>query len=309
MQVSFRQGVLMIIVAAVLWGTSGVCGQYLFEQYPTDASWMITVRQLAAGALFLGWLVFKKKHILAIWGVGGRDIKRGDDARGNARNRFDLLFFTYGGLLGAQYGFYYTISLANAPTATILQYTAPIFLVLWSAYKHRTWPDGREMTAVFLAMLGVFLISTHGRLDTVVISREALFWGLLSAVALAIYTIVPVQLLQKYSTTLVMGWGQLLSGLFLSIFFNPLVWGTGRSLEAAACIAYIVIIGTIIPFSLFLLGVKVVGPTKSSIISCAEPLSSIVFMVLLLGHHLAPLDMIGMLCIIVTVLLLARGKK
>ena len=110
--------VLMIIVAAVLWGTSGVCGQYLFEQYPTDASWMITVRQLAAGALFLGWLVFKKKNILAIWGVGGRDIKRGDDARGNARNRFDLLFFTYGGLLGAQYGFYYTISLANAPTAT-----------------------------------------------------------------------------------------------------------------------------------------------------------------------------------------------
>ena len=142
-----------------------------------------------------------------------------------------------------------------------------------------------------------------------VISREALFWGLLSAVALAVYTIVPVNLLQKYSTTLVMGWGQLLSGLFLSIFFNPLVWGTGRSLVAAACIAYIIVIGTIIPFSLFLLGVKVVGPTKSSIISCAEPLSSIVFMVLLLGHHLAPMDVAGMLCIIITVLLLAREKK
>jgi drug/metabolite transporter (DMT)-like permease len=47
-------------------------------------------------------------------------------------------------------------------------------------------------------MIGVFLVSTHGRVDQLVISPGALFWGLLSAVGLAIYTVAPVRLLKTF---------------------------------------------------------------------------------------------------------------
>jgi len=53
----------------------------------------------------------------------------------------------------------------------------------------------------------------------------------------------------------------------------------------------------------------VVGPTKASLISCVEPLSSILLVVLVLGTPLTVLDIVGMSCIIATVLLLSIQKK
>jgi drug/metabolite transporter (DMT)-like permease len=295
MQVTFIQGVLLIVSAAILWALSGVSGQYLFQNFHTDASWLITVRQLTAGAVFLGFLLIRQKNIFQIF-------KKRQDW-------LELLLFTFFGLLPAQYGFYVCISLSNAAMAPILQYTAPTMIVLWLAFRKHKPPEGREILGIFLTLIGVFLVSTHGRVDQLVISPGALFWGLLSAVGLAIYTVAPVRLLKTFSTTIVMGWGQLLSGLFLSFFFNPFNSGSPWNVPAVAAMVYIVIGGTVIPFSLYLLGLTAVGPTKASLISCMEPMASIVLVVLVLGTPLTLLDVIGMVCIIATVLLLSVQKK
>jgi drug/metabolite transporter (DMT)-like permease len=53
---------------------------------------------------------------------------------------------------------------------------------------------------------------------------------------------------------------------------------------------YIVIGGTVIPFSMYLMGLTAVGPTKASLISCMEPMASIVLVVLVLG---TPLTLLG----------------
>ena len=131
------------------------------------------------------------------------------------RDTKDQLAFSFLGLLGAQFGFYYTISLCNAATATVLQYTSPVFVMLWMSFKSRRLPEGREFLGIIFALVGVFLISTHGDINNVVLSPEALVIGLISAVSLAFYTVQPMRLLQKFSTTLVVGWGQLLSGTLL----------------------------------------------------------------------------------------------
>ena len=295
MQVTFLQGVGLIIGAAIMWSLSGVCGQFLFQHYQTDASWLITVRQLCAGTVFLGYLLAQHKNIFKVFQ--------------ERRDWVELLFFTFLGLLPAQYGFYVCISLSNAAMAPILQYTAPAMIVLWFAFRQRRFPEGREILGVFLAMLGVFLVSTHGRLDQLVVSPLALFWGLFSGVGLAIYTVAPVRILKKFSTTEIMGWGQILSGLFLACFFNPFHSGSVWDASSIAAMMYIVIGGTVIPFSMFLIAVTVVGPTKASLISCVEPLSSIVLTVLVLGTPLKFLDLVGMSCIIITVLLLSIQKK
>jgi drug/metabolite transporter (DMT)-like permease len=295
LQVSFLQGVGLIIGAAIMWSLSGVCGQFLFQHYQTDASWLITVRQLCAGTVFLGYLLARHKNIFKVFE--------------ERRDWVELLFFTFLGLLPAQYGFYVCISLSNAAMAPILQYTAPAMIVLWFAFRQRRFPEGREILGVFLAMLGVFLVSTHGKLDQLVVSPLALFWGLFSGVGLAIYTVAPVRILKKFSTTEIMGWGQILSGLFLACFFNPFHSGSLWDPSSIAAMMYIVIGGTVIPFSMFLIAVTVVGPTKASLISCVEPLSSIVLTVLVLGTPLKFLDLVGMSCIIITVLLLSIQKK
>ncbi len=295
MQLTYMQAVVVVIVAAVAWGYSSVCGQFLFENYQTDPSWMITIRQLLAGSAFLIYLILRKKDIFSIW----RDK---EDAK-------DLLIFAFLGLLGAQYGFYYTIALSNAATATILQYMAPVFVVVWIAFKVRKMPTVIELISLALAVAGVFLLATHGNINEIVIMPEALFWGLLSGVALAVYSVAPVNLLKKYDTTLIMGWGQILSGLFLASLFNPFDAGNNWDAMSVGALAYIILGGTVLSFSLFLTGLKVIGPTNATLLASVEPLSSIVFMVIFLGTTLHILDYVGMTCIMLTVLILTLHKK
>lgn len=295
MQISFRLGVVLIIAAASAWGLGGVFGQYLFEQYHVDAPWLIMIRQIFAGIIFLGYLLLRGENIFRIL-QDKRDLK-------------DLLAFTFLGLMGAQFGFYYTISLCNAATATVLQYIAPIFVIVWMAWKNRTFPELREIVGIFFALVGVFLIATHGSLDSVVLSPAALTIGIISAISLAFYTVMPFRLLQKYSTTLVIGWGQILSGGLLLFFVNPFNTTVAWDAASIASMVYLVLGATVFGYSVFLVGLKVVGATKASLISCAEPLASIIAMVWWLKTPLTFEDLLGMAFIIITVAMLSLPKK
>ena len=216
------KGILLIVGAAACWGMGGVSGQYLYQYHQADAVWLVMVRQIIGGLLFLSFAaVVQKQNIVQA-------------LRSNPR---DLLEFSFLGILGAQLGFYYTIALCNAATATVLQYMAPIYVMLWMSYKNRRLPEGRELLGIVGAVAGVFLIATHGSLDSLALSPAALSIGLASAVSYAYYSIKPVAMLQKYYATVIIGWGQLLSGLFLLLWRNPFApvgsWDTAAVLVMA----------------------------------------------------------------------------
>lgn len=109
----------------------------------------------------------------------------------------NIIEFSFLGILGAQLGFYYTIGLCNAATATVLQYMAPLYVMLWMSYKSRKIPDVRELIGIVGALVGVFLIATHGSLDSLAISPMALTIGVLSALSYAYYSIKPGQMLKN----------------------------------------------------------------------------------------------------------------
>ena len=47
------KGIVLIVLAAAFWGLGGVAGQYLFQYHQVDAVWLVMVRQIVAGFLFL----------------------------------------------------------------------------------------------------------------------------------------------------------------------------------------------------------------------------------------------------------------
>ena len=73
--------------------------------------------------------------------------------------------------------------------------------------------------------------------------------------------------------------------------------------------AYMIIDATLLSANAYLIGIKYVGEAKASLISCAEPLVSIVCVVAIFGVKFSIIDFIGMACIIFTVMLLASNKK
>ena len=295
MRTTKYKGTILAILAAIFWGVSGTCGQYLFEQKDISVEWLIPVRLLVSGLLVLAFTFFiQKKAIFGIW-------KNGKDAG-------ELLVFSIIGMLAVQYTYFAAIKHSNAATATVLQYSGPIIIAIYLAIKKRKLPTGKETLAIVLAVTGTLLLVTHGNINTLAISPLALFLGLSSAVALAIYTLQPSRLLAKYEPSIIIGWGMFCAGLAFCFFRSP--WDISGSWDNYTLINLIAIIvlGTLIAFTFYLYAVRIIGGQKASLLASAEPLAATILAVYWLATPFSLVDWIGSLCIISTVFLLSRSK-
>ncbi|SKB60621.1 Threonine/homoserine efflux transporter RhtA [Soonwooa buanensis] len=290
------KGFLFAIIAASLWGISGTFGQFLFQQRGINVEWMITVRMLISGFLLLIYAASQKENKIFEICNNKKDFNR-------------LLLFSITGMLMVQYTYFAAIKHSNAATATILQYAGPVLITIYLAFKNKKIPRFIDFIAISFAVLGTFLLVTHGKLDSLNISTTALFLGLGSAVALAIYTLQPIALLQKYNSATVIGWGMLIGGLAFSFIKAP--WSIEGLWDDTTYLytAFIVVFGTLIPFYLYLTAVQIIGGQKSSLLASAEPFSATIIAILWLNVSFGMIDWIGSLLIISTIFLLSYEKK
>jgi drug/metabolite transporter (DMT)-like permease len=170
-------------------------------------------------------------------------------------------------------------------------------------------PNSKELIAVVLALLGIFLLVTQGNIKSLSISGLALFWGLSSAVALAFYTLQPHKLLAKWGSIIVMGWGMLIGGICFSFVHPPWVFEGNWSFSSFLAVVFIVIFGTLIAFYCYLESLKYISATETSLLACIEPLSSAVLSVIWLHVSFGLEECLGTLCIILTIVILSLFKK
>ncbi len=289
------RGFLLAILAASLWGISGTFGQFLFQQRGINVEWLIVVRMLIAGFTLLAIAAARKnKDLWNIWN--------------NRQDAIQLVVFGVVGMLTVQYTYFAAIHHSNAATATVLQFAGPVIIAIYLALKNRVLPSPAVFTAIILAVVGTFLLVTHGNINQLAISHAALFFGLASAVALAVYTLQPISLLNKYSPAVVIGWGMLIGGLFFSFIKPP--WQVAGTWDTYTYgyTAFIVTFGTLVAFYAYLTAVMIIGGQKTSLLSSAEPLSATLIAVFWLSVPFTMADWVGSACIISTVFLLS-GKQ
>jgi drug/metabolite transporter (DMT)-like permease len=287
------KGFLFAVLASVLFGVGGTFAQFLFEHRGVNVEWLVTMRLLFAGTALLAIAaVSKGRAVLAPW-------------RGDA---MPLILFGLLGMLAVQYTYFTAIHASNTATATVLQFTAPAMIALWLAMTSRRLPPPHALVAVALAMLGTWLMVTHGRDGALTLSPAALFWGLASAVASAIASLQPVALLRKYGASVVGGWGMLVGGVALSFRHAP--WSVAGLWDGRAVLftAFILLFGTLAAFYLFVRALALIGAQKTSLLSCAEPLSAAALAVWWLGTGWGAMDWLGGGLILATIVLLARDQ-
>ncbi|RTQ86983.1 DMT family transporter [Lysinibacillus telephonicus] len=202
------KGIVLVLTAALFWGISGTVSQYLFQALQISTEWLTTVRLLSAGIL-LTLIAYKREgtRIFDIW-----------------RHKADIIgvtIFGIVGMIGVQYTYLAAIKHGNAATATVLQYLGPVLVTSYFILIAKRLPTKKEITAVVLALFGTFLLVTHGRINTLSISTEAFLWGILSAFGLAFYTIQPINLLRRWGSTIVVGWGMIIGGVVFSFIHPP----------------------------------------------------------------------------------------
>ena len=295
---TFMLGAFLALLPGVLWGLSGVFGQYLFQQRAISAEWLVTTRLLISGSLML---------IISFAGSREKTLAIFKDKTDTRR----LVIFAIFGLMAVQLTYFVAIAKSNAPTATILQYVFPVMIVLYTALRSHKLPNAKEVVAVILAMVGIFLLVTHGNPGTLNITVEALIWGLTSAVAMAFYTMYPGNLQKRWGSPVVVGWGMLFGGIALN-FYHPFWAFTGDiDLMGLLMIAFIILFATFGAFYIYLVSVTMIGATYASLFACIEPLASAFFSVVGLNLVFNSMDWIGAALIMITMFLLSwkTGEK
>lgn len=290
---SQKLGLLIVLSCGAMWGLSGVMGQLLFQQSTSvSVSWLSSVRMILSGIIILSILFIKKdSSLLLVWK--------------NKRDILSLIIFSLFGVMAVQYTYFAAIEESNAATATVLQYTYPILMLLFTAVSSKKIPSSYEVIAIIFAFLGVVLIATHGNINSLNISKMALLWGLLSAFSFVFYTVYPQKLYEKIPITPIIGWAFFIAGIVLLITTKSYKISISFSFSTVSLTLAISLFGTLIPFLIYGMGVKILGNVKASLFVTVEPICSAVLAFFLLKVSFTTIDILGFICIIAAIQLAA----
>ena len=285
------KGTLYTVVAGIAWGLSGTSGQYLMA-HGISALVLTDLRLLIAGGVLmvLAYSTGKDKTLAFL-----KDRK----------SLLSLLIFALIGLFLNQFAYLSAIQETNAGTATVLQYVCPVGVLIYSCIKDKVAPTLAEIISIGLAIGGTFLIATHGELDQLSVTPAGLFWGLFSALTYALYIILPIALIKKWGSMLVIGAGMVIAGLVALPFTGVLQTAIPTSLDFLLAFAGIILIGTVFSYTAFLKGASLLGPVKSSLLASIEPISAVFFAFLIMKEQFYAIDFVGMAMILLAVTIIS----
>ena len=289
-------GIILTLLGATLWGVSGTSVQFIGNFRNMNLEWLLTMRLITAGLLTVlyGWI----RQGNAIFNVFR-----------NWRDTLGLVIFGVFGMALCQYTYFRSIVIAGAGIATVLQYLAPSMIIIYLLVRYGKRPSTGEIISVILALAGTICLMGNNGFSFESFRSDVLFWGLLSAVGVAVYSVSPVRLVATYGTIPIVGFGMLLSGLVAAVLFHqPYSCATWDVWTVVGCFN-VVFLGTIVSFNAYLEGVKRIGAVSGSILSSIEPISAAFFGWALLGNQFNLVGILGMAMIITTVIIIALEKR
>ncbi|WP_449540389.1 DMT family transporter [Ferdinandcohnia sp. Marseille-Q9671] len=293
-----RIGLLLVITGATLWGVGGTVAQKLFQAYDINVNWLVTTRLLIAGILLLGVHFLRKdrSQILGVWK--------------NKKVAAQLIIFGLLGMLAVQYTYMASINHGNAAVATLLQYLAPVMIIIYLLLRKQTVLTRQDLVTVILALVGSFFLLTNGSISELSVPGIAIIWGVLSGVALAFYTLYAVPLLAQYDSLLIVGWAMIIGGFALSFIHPP--WQidfASLTGEAYFYLFFVIIFGTMIAFWFYIESLQSLSPKETSLLGTLEPLAAVLTTVFWLKEPFGAYQWLGTACIIGMIVLLALVKK
>ena len=289
-------GIILTLLGATLWGVSGTSVQFVGNFRNMNLEWLLTMRLITAGLLTVlyGWI----RQGNAVFNVFR-----------NWRDTLGLVIFGVFGMALCQYTYFRSIVIAGAGIATVLQYLAPSMIIIYLLVRYGKRPSTGEIISVILALVGTICLMGNNGFSFESFRSDVLFWGLLSAVGVAVYSVSPVRLLATYGTIPIVGFGMLLSGFVAAVLFQqPHSYATWDVWTVVGCFN-VVFLGTIVSFNAYLEGVKRIGAVSGSILSSIEPISAAFFGWALLGNQFNWVGILGMAMIIATVIIIALEKR
>lgn len=287
-----NQSLLVSILGAGLWGFSGIAAQALFQIYRFPVLGLVTIRMIVAGLLL--FVIFRPLR--------------------PTRPLLPLVALAIFGYVGSQLTYLEAIQYSNAATATLLQF---LFLPIVAGYEaisgNLRWSHRWTVTMILAGTGTVLLIG--GTTLQILVTPIGLLFGLLAALGGAYYTLGSEPFVKGRGSWWITTWGFLIGGLLTlplgavsltSYSFPTTTIGTTIVLFL---VGFVIVVGTMLAFGLYLSGLQRLSATEIGIASSAEPIVSAGAAYALLGVVLTLPQYAGGALILVAVLLVASRRE
>ncbi len=219
------------------------------------------------------------------------------------------------GVAASNYFYYVAIQRTSVAIAIIVQYTAPVWVLLYVVARGQQKLSLQKVAAVGVAVAGIAL--TIGIIGTKAapfhLDSYGFFAAVLASFSFAFYNVGGHRVLARHDRWRVLVW-TLASATVFWLFVNP-PWKVVATHYAPAQWAFLFVfsmISVLGSFSLYFLGLQYLEPTRAIIASCLEPVFSILLAAALLGEGVRPIQTVGIVLVlsaIVIVQLPGRGGE
>ena len=280
---------MAIGLAAAAWAIAAVAAKSLFEDGVTS----LELSQARAYVAFLG---------LALIQIFTSTARRDKGTPGTPGRPWlqVLLLGAAIGLVNAAY--YVAIDHLEVAVAIVIQYMAPALVVIWVALRSQTTPERKVIFAVVAALVGVALAADIGRGEMSDLDVIGLVAAVSSAVLFAAYTLLSESAAKHFGPT-----GALLRAFgaasILWVAFQATQGWPGALFETANIgrVLFVGVVGTLLPFVLYVWGVRRVAAQKAVIVASLEPPLAAFTAWWWLGETLAPVQIAGAILVLVAV--------
>lgn len=294
------RGYLLIAGAAFLWGISASLGRAVFTGrlesvfptlHPVDPLIVSQTRSTFSLLILLAIVLFHR-------GLQGVRLPRPDLLR--------CLILGLLGVAASNYYYYVAIQKTNVATAIIVQYTAPVWVLLYVMVRGQQKVSLQKIAAAGVAISGIALViglvgsgGSALKLDSAGVSA-----ALIASFSFAFYNVAGHSVLARYDRWRVLIW-VLASASAFWLFVNP-PWKVLAAHYSAAQWGFLFIfsmLSVLFAFSLYFAGLQYLEPARAIIGSCLEPVFSIVLAAVLLGETLRAVQTLGIALVLAAIVI------
>ncbi|MBZ5720035.1 MAG: EamA family transporter [Acidobacteriia bacterium] len=297
------RGYVYIATAAFLWGIAASLGRAAFtgRLLPTQALRPIDPLILSQTRTTFSLLVLLP---VLTWQRGGRKLLL------PAADVVQTFLLGVLGVAASNYLYYLAIQRTNVATAIILQYTAPVWVLIYMVVRGRQKATVSRVSAVTLAVAGSAMVigvigSGKLRLDAVGVMA-----ALVAAFSFAFYNVGGHDILARYDRWIVLLWTLLAASAFWIVLNPP--WKVAAAHYSGMQWLFLLVfslVSVLAPFSLYFAGLQHLEPTRAIVVSCLEPVFSIVIAAVALGEVMGLVQTLGIVIVLVAIMLVQMPDR
>ncbi len=289
LQSPVARGYIFVLVAVFFWGGSASFAKYLFSTR-FDTLIVVQMRSSISFLLLALYFLLRDRSVFRI-------------------ERHDLWALVLAGLIGiamTNFSYYYTVSESTVATAILIQYTAPVLVMVYAvAVSKEEALNGIKVMALLLSFAGCFFAVSGGDMTAFRLQGWSAVSGIASSLSYAFMLLISKHLLRKYSVWTMLLYAFGCSTVFWILINNPWqIAEKGYSSGDWGILGFFALVSILIPHSMFASGLKLLDASTVGIVTMVEPIAAIGIAYFALGESLGGAQIIGGTAVIGAVLLL-----